>query len=121
MVLVCVYPTFTLCAESDIRSIFKRSIAGLNSKFSFSSTEYLKKTKELVSPTICPRALERSETLASSFMIWTHVTESISDDDNHYATYWLKHGILIWLYSSVKNQRWGTFSFQNATVNFIVL
>ena len=41
-------------AEYDTRSIFKRSLTGLNSDFSFSWTSCLNKAEEPVCPTIYP-------------------------------------------------------------------
>ena len=81
----------------DSMSIFKRSLTGLNSEFSFSETSCLTKAEELSLPYYLPIAggriigfipfprvlvlCERQQILSR---IWTHVAVSISYDDNHY-------------------------------------
>ena len=81
------------------RSIFKRSLTGLNSEFSFSYTSCLTKAEE---PSLSyylpiaggrkigfipfPRLLVLCEMQSFSSRIWTRVVVSISYDDNHYTT-----------------------------------
>ena len=86
-------------AGYDTRSIFKRSLTGLNSEFSFSKTSCLTKVEEPSLPYYLsiaggriigflpfPRVLVLCEMQSVSSRIWTHVTVSISYDDNHYTT-----------------------------------
>ena len=91
----------------DTRSIFKRSLTGLNSEFSFSSTSCLTKAEEpspayyltiaggrIIGFIPFPRVLVLCEMQSVSSRIWTRVAVSISYDDNHYAT-----GTSIWYLS----------------------
>ena len=83
----------------DTRSIFKRSLTGLNSKFSFSKTSCLTKTEEhslsyclpitggrIIGFIPFPRVLVLCEMQPFLYRIWTQVAVSISYDDNHYTT-----------------------------------
>ena len=86
-------------AGYDTRSIFKRSLTGLNSEFSFSKISYLTKAEE---PSLSyylpiaggritgfipsPRVLVLCEMQSVSSRIWTRVAVSISYDDNDYTT-----------------------------------
>ena len=80
-------------------SIFKRSLTGLNSEFSFSQTSCLTKAEELSLPYYLPiagrriigfipfpRVLVLCETQLASSRIWTRIAVSISYDDNPYTT-----------------------------------
>ena len=86
-------------AGYDTRSIFKRSLTGLNSEFSFSYTSCLTKPEELslsyylpitggriIEFIPFPRVLVLCEMQSVSSRIWTRVAVSISYDDNHYTT-----------------------------------
>ena len=86
-------------AGYDTRSIFKRSLAGLNSEFSFSETSRLTKAEEpslscylpiaggrIIGFIPFPRVLVLCEMQSVSSRIWTRVAVSISCDDNHYTT-----------------------------------
>ena len=86
-------------AGYDTRSIFKWSLTGLNSEFSFSKTSCLMKVEELCLPYYLPisggriigfipfpRVLVCCEMQSVSSRIWTRVVVSISYDDNHYTT-----------------------------------
>ena len=86
-------------AGYDTRSIFKRSLTGLNSEFSFSKTSCLTKAEEPSLPYYLPiagwrivgfipfpRVLVLCEMESVSSRIWTRVAVSISYDDNHYTT-----------------------------------
>ena len=86
-------------AVYDTRSIFKRSLTGLNSEFSFSYSSCLTKAEEPYLPYYLPIAGERItgfmplprvlmlwEMQSVSSKIWTCVVVSISYDDNHYTT-----------------------------------
>ena len=86
-------------AGYDTRSIFKRSLTGLNTEFPFSSTSYLTKAEEPILPYYLPiaggrvigfipfpRVLVQCEMLSVSSRIWTRFAMSISYDDNHYTT-----------------------------------
>ena len=84
-------------AGYDTRSIFKRSLTGLNSDFSFSETSCLTKAEEpslsFYLPTaggriigFIPRVLVLCEIQSASSRIWTRVAVSISYNDNHYTT-----------------------------------
>ena len=86
-------------AGYDTRSIFKRSLTGLNSEFSFSEASCLTKAEEPSPPYYLPIAggriigfipflgvLVLCEMQSVSARIWTRVTVSISYNDNHYTT-----------------------------------
>ena len=86
-------------AGYDTRSVFKRSLTGLNSEFSFSQTSCLTKAEEPCLPYYLPIAggriigfipfpsvLVLCETQSVRSRIWTRVVMSISCDDNHYTT-----------------------------------
>ena len=96
-VIIFTYPSAR--AGYDTSSIFKRSLTGLNSEFSFSETSCLTKAEE---PSLSyylpiaggringfihfPRVLVLCEMQLVSSRIWTRVAVSISYDDNHYTT-----------------------------------
>ena len=84
-------------AGYDTRLIFKRSLIGLNSEFSFSCTSCLTKAEEIsltyylplaggriIGFIPFPRVLVLCEMQSVASRIWTRVTVSISYDDNHY-------------------------------------
>ena len=86
-------------AGYDTRSIFKRSLTGLNSEFSFPSTSCFTEAEEPSLPHYLPiaggrrigfipfpRVLVLCEMQSVSSRIWTCVAVSISYDDNHYTT-----------------------------------
>ena len=86
-------------ARYDTRSIFKWSLTGLNSEFSFSLTSCLTKAEEPSLPYYLPiaggrifgfipfpRVLGLCEMQSVRSRIWTLVAVSISCDDNHYTT-----------------------------------
>ena len=86
-------------AGYDTRSIFKRSLTGLNSEFSFSKTSCLAKAEEPSLPYYLPiargriigfipfpRVLVLYEMQSVSSRIWTRVAVSIPYDDKHYTT-----------------------------------
>ena len=94
-------------AGYDTRSIFKRSLTGLNSEFSFSYS-CLTKAEEPSLPYYLPiaggriigfipfpRVLVLCEIQSVSSRIWTRITVSISYDDNDYTT-----GTFIYIYRS---------------------
>ena len=79
--------------------IFKRSLTGLNSEFSFSWTSFLTKAEEprlsyylpiaggrIIGFIPFPRVLVLCEMQSVRSRIWTRVAVSISCDDNHYTT-----------------------------------
>ena len=83
----------------DTRTIFKQSLTGLNSEFSFSSTSSLTKAKELSLPYYLfiaggriigfipfPRVLVLCEMQSISSRIWTRIAVSIFNGDNYYTT-----------------------------------
>ena len=91
-------------AGYDIRSVFKRSLTGFNSEFSFSKTSYLTKAEEPSLPYYLsiaggriigfipfPRVLVLCEMQPVSSRIWTRVAVFISYDDNHYNTVFLPY------------------------------
>ena len=93
-------------AGYDMRSIFKQSLTGLNSEFSFSLTSCLTKAEEpslsyylpiaggrIIGFIPFPRVLVLCEMQSVLSRIWTLVAVSISYDDNHYTT-----GTSIYLY-----------------------
>ena len=86
-------------AGYDTRSIFKRSLTGLNSEFSFSYTSCLTKAEEpslsyylpiaggrIIGFIPSPRVLVLCEMQSVSSRIWTRVAVFISYDDNDYTT-----------------------------------
>ena len=86
-------------AGYDTRSIFKRSLTGFNSEFSFSLTSCLTKAEEpslsyylpiaggrIIGFIPFPKVLVLCEMQSFSSRIWTRVAVSISYDDNHYTT-----------------------------------
>ena len=86
-------------AGYDTRSIFKRSLTGLNSEFSFFQTSCLTKAEEsslsyylpiaggrIIGFIPFPRVLVLCELQSVLSRIWTRVAMSISYDDNHYPT-----------------------------------
>ena len=86
-------------AGYDTRSIFKWSLSGLNSEYSFSLTSCLTKAEELSLPYYLPiaggritgfvpfpRVLVLCEMQSVSSRIWTRVAVSISYVDTHYTT-----------------------------------
>ena len=86
-------------AGYDTRSIFKRSLTGLNSEFSFSKTSCLTKAEEPSQPYYLPiagrriigfipfpRVLVLCEMQSVSSRIWSRVAVFISYDDNNYTT-----------------------------------
>ena len=83
-------------AGYDTRSIFKRSLTGLNSEFSFSETSYLTKAEELSQPYYLPipggrlfgfisfpRVLVPCKMQSVLSRVWSRVAVSIFNDDNH--------------------------------------
>ena len=98
-------------AGYDTRSIFKQSLTGLNSEFSFSLTCCLTKAEEPSLRYYLPiaggriigfmpflRVLVLCEMQSDSSKFWTHVAMSISYDDNHYATGTSKKvSAIVWL------------------------
>ena len=81
------------------KSIFKRSLTGLNSEFSFSKTSCLTKAEDPSLPYYLPiaggriigfisfpRVLVLCEMQSVSSRVWTRVAVSISYDDNYYTT-----------------------------------
>ena len=86
-------------AGYDTRSIFKWSLTGLNSEFSFSLISCLTKAEEpnlsyylpiaggrIIGFIPFPRVLVLCEMQSVSSSIWTRVVVSNSYDDNHYTT-----------------------------------
>ena len=86
-------------AGYDTRSIFKRSLTGFNSEFSFSLTSCLTKAEEpslsyylpiaggrIIEFIPFPRVLVLCEMQSVSSRIWTRVAVFISYDDNNYPT-----------------------------------
>ena len=80
-------------AGNETRSIFKRSLTGLNSEFSFSKTSCLTKAEEsslliaggrIIGFIPFSRVLAQCEMQSVSSRIWTRVAVSISYDDSHY-------------------------------------
>ena len=86
-------------AGYDTRSIFKMSLTGLNSEFSFSYTSCLTKAEEpslpyhlpiaggrIIGLIPFPKVLVLCEMQSVSSRIWTRVAVFIFYDDNHYTT-----------------------------------
>ena len=96
MVIVCIYPT---PPGSGARLIFKRSLTGLKSEFSFSLMGYHIKVEEhsllcylpiaggrIVGFILFPRALALCEMQTVLSRIWTHISEFIFYYGNRYTT-----------------------------------
>ena len=92
-------PTPPLEQDMTQGQFFKRSLASLNSEFSFSLTSCLIKAEEpnlpynlpidggrIIGFIPFPRVLVLCEMQSVSSRIWTRVAVSISYDDNHYTT-----------------------------------
>ena len=86
-------------AGYDTRSIFKQSLTGLNSVFSFSMTSCHTNAEELslsyylpiaggriIGFIPSPRVLVQCEMQSVSSRVWTRVAVPISYDDNHFST-----------------------------------
>ena len=97
--LVILFTNPSARAGYDTRSIFKRSLTGLNSEFSFSLTSCLTKAEEpslsyylpiaggrIIGFISSPRVLVLCEMQSVRSRIWTRVAVSISYDDNDYTT-----------------------------------
>ena len=98
-IYIYIYTNPSARAGYDTRSVFKRSLTGLNSEFSFSWTSCLTKAEEpnllyylpiaggrIIGFIHFPRVLMLCEMQSVLSRIWTRVVESISYDDNHYTT-----------------------------------
>ena len=94
---IIIIPNPSARARYDTRSIFKRSLTGLNSEFSFSKTSCLTKAEELslsyylpiaggriIEFIAFPGVLVLCEMQSVSSRIWARVAVSSSYDDNHY-------------------------------------
>ena len=105
LVILSYLPKPSARAGYDTGSIFKRSLTGLNSEFSFSLTSCLTKAKEpslsyylpiagrrMIGFIPFPRVLVLCEMQSVWSRIWTRVAVIISYDDNHYTTGWLFYG-----------------------------
>ena len=97
--LLYIFTNPSVRAGYDTKSIFKRSLTGLNSEFSFSLTSCLAKAEEPSLPYYLsiiggriigfipfPRVLVPCELQSVSSRIWTRVAVFISYDDNLYTT-----------------------------------
>ena len=100
--VICIIIIFTNPSTRtgyDTRSIFMRSLTGLNSEFSFSSTSCLTKAEEsslsyylpiaggrIFGFIPFPRVLVLCEMQSVRSRIWTRVAVSTSCDDNHCTT-----------------------------------
>ena len=99
--LIYVYlPNPSAQARCDTRSIFNKSLTGLNSDFSLYLTVWHIKVKEfyllghlltaggrIVGCIPLPTVLALCEIQTASISIWTLVAVSISNNDNHYTSY----------------------------------
>ena len=98
-VIIIIFTNPSARAGYDTKSIFKRSLTGLNSEFSFSKTSCLTKAEEHSPPYYLPiaggrifgfipfpRVLVLCEMQSVLSRIWTCVAVSISYADNHYTT-----------------------------------
>ena len=87
---IIIFTNLSARAGYDTRSIFKRSLTGFNSEFSFSPSPpyYLPILAggRIFGFIPFPRVLVLWEMQSISSRIWTRVTVSISCDDNHYTT-----------------------------------
>ena len=99
LALISIFTNPSARAGYDTRSIFRRSLTGLNSEFSFSKTSCLTKAEEpslsyylpiaggrIIGFIPFPRVLVLCEMQLASYRIWTRVTVPISNDGNHYTT-----------------------------------
>ena len=96
---IIIFTNPSALAGYDTRSVFKQSLTGLNSEFSFSLTSCLTKAEKPSLPYYLPiaagriigfipfpRVLVLCEMLSISSRILSRVAVSISYDDNHYTT-----------------------------------
>ena len=96
---VSIYTNTSARVGYDTRLIFKQSLTGLYSEFSFSLTSCLTKAEEpsrsyylliaggrIIGFIPFPRLLVLCEMQSASARIWTRVAVSISNDDYHYTT-----------------------------------
>ena len=122
-IFVILFTNRSARAGYDTRSLFKRSLTGLNSEFSSSLTSCLTKAEEpslsyylsiaggrIIEFIPFPRVLVLCEMQSLSSRIWTRVAVSISDDDNHYTTGASTHIFVIRVSQKFKNILliWGT-------------
>ena len=97
--IVTIFTNPSVWAGYDTRSIFKQSLTGLNSEFSFSLTSCLTKAEELslsyylpiaggriIGFIPFPKVLVLCEMQSVLLRIWTRIAMFISYDDNHYTT-----------------------------------
>ena len=123
---ILLFTNLSARAGYDTRSIFKRGLTDLNSKYSFSSTSCLTKAEEPSLPYYLPiaggrifvfipfpRVLVLCEMQSVSSRIWTRVAVFISYDDTHYTTdtstrYFLYTNSLqkAWIYVFYLSQQW---------------
>ena len=98
-IIIILFTNPSARAGYDTRSVFKRSLTGLNSEFSFSETSCLTKAEEpslsyylpiaggrIIGFIPFPRVLVLCEMQSVSSRIWTRVAVSNSYDDNDYTT-----------------------------------
>ena len=104
----------------DTRSIFKRSLTGFNSEFSFSKTTCLNKAEKPSLPYYLPiaggriigfipfpRVLVLCEMQSVRSRIWTRIAVSIYYNNNHYTTGTSQTELFdIELYICIKSWRW---------------
>ena len=127
---IIIFTNASARAGYDTRSIFKRSLTGLNSEFSFSKTSCLTKTEEpslsyyspiaggrIIGFIPFPGVLVLYEMQSISSRIWTRVALFISYDDNHYTTgtSWTKNIMVC------KRWRWSWLQYINEIVWEILL
>ena len=112
-ICICIFTNTSARAGYDTRSIFKRSLTGLNSQFSFSKTNCHTKAENpclsynlpiargrIIGFIPFPRVLMLCEMQSASSRIWTRVAVSISYDDNHY-TMGTSFGLYLYMYCVV--------------------
>ena len=144
-IYLSIYPNPSARAGYDTRSIFKQSLTGFNSEFSYFETSCLTQVEEPSLPyylTIAggriiefiafPRVLVLYEMQSVSSRIWTRFAVSISYEDNHYTTDTSHLSIYLSIYqrevpmgAHIFNQRPQVYSFSEgkwaADKSFIVL
>ena len=112
--LIFIFTNSSSRAGYDTRANFKWSLTGLNSEFSFSLTSCLTKAEEpslpyylsiagwrLIGFIPFPRVLALCEMQSVTSRIWTHVTVSISYDDNYYTTGFSVRSLIIRWFSII--------------------
>ena len=86
LIVIIIFTKPSARAGYETRSIFKRSLTGLNQSFPSPRLIASPRLKDTVCPTYYPKVLVLCEMQSVLSRIWTRVIVSKSYDDNHYTT-----------------------------------